>query len=328
MIKQVIESVENELHHWFDKLPKGIIDGFNFYSNDLIHNTGLFLSGLKKKSIAIDDIKVSYLEGGNPKNETLLMLHGFADNKYTYLLTAGQLTKKYHVIIPDLPGFGESSKPIDATYTFEQFSEWILTFLNHLEISKVHAIGNSLGGAICAIMATTAVDTFSSCIFINSAGITSQPTSGAYKLLEQGINIFELNNLAQFNDFLNMLFAKPPFLPFFIKHYRLKKFIANKSWYHKVMNDMSHGMLDGDNKELSIKENRALLDGKLEKINIPTLILWGDSDKIFEPNIANIFHGKILNSQMKILKNTGHMPQVESPNKVAKELKKFLESIK
>ena len=65
-------------------------------------------AGLVKKEIQVDSHRIVYLEGG--QGETVLLLHGFAGNKDNWTYFAEPLIRDYHVVIPDLAGFGESTK--------------------------------------------------------------------------------------------------------------------------------------------------------------------------------------------------------------------------
>lgn len=69
---------------------------------------------LARKTTTIPGFDIVYLEGGS--GEPRVLVHGFGADKDNFTRAAAQLTSRYHVIIPDLPGFGESSKPTDVTY--------------------------------------------------------------------------------------------------------------------------------------------------------------------------------------------------------------------
>jgi hypothetical protein len=64
-------------------------------------------AGLTKKAVKIDNHSIVYLEGGN--GPTILLLHGYTGSKDNWTRFAVNLTKDYHLVIPDIPGYGESS---------------------------------------------------------------------------------------------------------------------------------------------------------------------------------------------------------------------------
>ena len=103
-------------------------------------------AGLDQKSIDIGKLHIEYLEGG--KGEVLVLLHGFGGNKDNWTRVAKYLTPYFRVIAPDLPGFGESSRNMEAAYTYAAQVERLHKFMKALEIDKFHLGGNSMGGTI------------------------------------------------------------------------------------------------------------------------------------------------------------------------------------
>src|SRR4030042_4838426 len=95
---------------------------------------------LTVKSAAVGDHTIVYSEGGS--GETILMIHGFGGNKDNWLRFATSLTPQYHVIIPDLPGYGENTRLEDARYNIMAQVERLNTFCKGLGISQFHMVGN------------------------------------------------------------------------------------------------------------------------------------------------------------------------------------------
>jgi pimeloyl-ACP methyl ester carboxylesterase len=101
---------------------------------------------LAVKSAVVGDHIIVYSEGGT--GETILMVHGFGGNKDNWLRFAKFFTPQYHVIIPDLPGYGESTRLQDARYNIMAQVERLNAFCKGLGISQFHMVGNSMGGNI------------------------------------------------------------------------------------------------------------------------------------------------------------------------------------
>ena len=102
------------------------------------------IAGLDQKGIDIGSLHIEYLEGG--EGEVLVLLHGFGGNKDNWTRVAKYLTPHFRVIAPDLPGFGESSKDFDASYTYSAQADRIHQFVQALGVDKFHLGGNSMGG--------------------------------------------------------------------------------------------------------------------------------------------------------------------------------------
>lgn len=105
---------------------------------------------IKRTELITNRLTMSYLEKGDPSNELLLLIHGNTSSNLFYLATMEDLSKDFHVIAPDLRGYGFSEKlPIDATRGLKVWSEDIRSFLKALNINKkTHLLGWSMGGGI------------------------------------------------------------------------------------------------------------------------------------------------------------------------------------
>ncbi len=119
-----------------------------------------------EKTIDINGLNISYVEAGNPDNPTLLLIHGIASNKKVWYnnIDGGEmpnqnrkhkqfrrkiipLAEHFHIIAPDLPGFGESHKPKQVTHEY-LVKSFMPEFTNRLNIGKMHLAGISMGGAV------------------------------------------------------------------------------------------------------------------------------------------------------------------------------------
>ena len=70
------------------------------------------VSGLKKREAPVDGYKLVWLEGGNTNGPAVVLLHGFAASKENWLPLLPLLSRHYHLYVPDLPGWGESSRGV------------------------------------------------------------------------------------------------------------------------------------------------------------------------------------------------------------------------
>lgn len=108
------------------------------------------IPAIERKEIKTDRLTVSYFEKGDPSKELLLLIHGNTSSNLFYLGTIIDLSEDFHVIVPDLRGYGLSEKlPVDATSGVKVWSEDIRSFLKSLNISKKpHLLGWSMGGGV------------------------------------------------------------------------------------------------------------------------------------------------------------------------------------
>jgi len=97
-----------------------------------------------EKQVYVNELKISYLEGGiATTSEPILFLHGWGVGIEPYQEVVDSLCGSYQVIAPYLPGFGKSSGS-DLNWNYDNYANFIISFLNKLNIKKVHLIGHSL----------------------------------------------------------------------------------------------------------------------------------------------------------------------------------------
>jgi pimeloyl-ACP methyl ester carboxylesterase len=266
-------------------------------------------AGLTIKSVNIPDFKIVYAEGG--AGDTIIMLHGFGGNKDNWPRFAKYFTPNYRVIIPDLPGFGDSSKPQNAKYSIMSQVERVNLFAKELKLTKFHIVGNSMGGSIAGNYAATYPDMVKTLALFDSAGVTSPVKSERALLLEKDINPLVVKDAKGYDGLLEICFNKPPQLPSLIKKYLAKKAMEDTPLNEKIFNEITYTDINA-------------LESKLNIITAPTLIVWGDSDKVIDVSSVPIFKKNIKGSKSAIIKECGHLPMMEKPRETASVYQDFL----
>jgi abhydrolase domain-containing protein 6 len=266
-------------------------------------------AGLTIKSANIPDFKIVYAEGGT--GDTIIMIHGFGGNKDNWPRFAKYLTPNYRVIIPDLPGFGDSSKPRDATYTIMSQVERLNLLARELKLTKFHIVGNSMGGSIAGTYAATYPEMVKTLALFDAGGVNSPVKSERALLVEKGINPLVVKDVADFDKLLAINFYKPFPLPSFMKKYLAKEAAKAAPLNEKIYAEITN-------------TDFYALEGKLDKITAPTLIVWGDSDKVLHISSVGIFEKNIKGSKSAIIKECGHLPMMEKPQETASIYQEFL----
>src|SRR5262245_9340749 len=110
-----------------------------------------FSAGFRPRSVQVGDHRVVYSEGG--RGETVVLLHGIGASRDSWNRFAGKLTKRYHVIAPDLPGWGETTRLEAASYGYPRQLERLHDFITSLRLGRVHLVGHSMGGFIASAYA-------------------------------------------------------------------------------------------------------------------------------------------------------------------------------
>ncbi len=185
-----------------------LFPGFVF---NLAQRASWHSAGLEKKAVQVDNDRIVYLEGG--KGETVLLLHGYTANKDCWVYFAKWLTPTHHVVIPDLPGFGDSTKHLDENYDIDSQVKRLDRFAQALQLKKFHVAGNSMGGAIAAVYAARFPQKVSTLALLDTYGVITAKKSEFFLLWEKGVNILLVGSRADFERVLDFVYFKPPWTP-------------------------------------------------------------------------------------------------------------------
>ena len=254
--------------------------------------------------------KMVYAENGNVAGEPLLLIHGFGGNKDNFTRIARQL-ESYHLIIPDLLGFGESSKPMTADYRADAQATRLHELLQTKGLtSNIHVGGNSMGGAISVAYAAKYPKEVKSLWLIDSAGFWS---AGVPKSLEGATlenNPLLINKTEDFYNMYDFVMSKPPYIPKSVKAVFAQERIANKAVESKIL-----AQIVEDNVEQRAKV--------IAEYNIPTLVVWGEEDKVIKPETVTLIKEIIPQSEVIMMPEIGHVPMIEAVKQTANDYKAF-----
>lgn len=272
------------------------------------------LAGLDSRQVQVGDFNIHYYEGGPQGAETILMIHGFGADKDNWPRFSRPLTARYHVIALDLPGFGDSSKP-EASYDVGTQVERLNAFAKAIGLHKLHLIGNSMGGHIAALYAARHPEEVLSVALLNNAGVNAPQASELFKRLDRGdANPLLVRNADDFSNMLDLLFVEKPPLPGSLKQYLAERAMASHDFNQKIFNQL--------------RERYIPLETELAKIQVPTLLLWGDQDQILDVSSIKVMQPLLKQPTVVIMQACGHLPMIERPEETAEHYQTFLDSVK
>lgn len=317
-------SAEASFYDAYSKFPKFLTESFeNLFFRSFVF-TGEKISGLTTKSTHAGGFETLYLEGGNPQGETLVWLHGFSDSRHSFALPSLWLRKKYHLIVPDVPGFEERTFRAGHFYNLEFYGEWFREFCAQLGLTKFYLAGNSLGGGIALQHAVHYPENVKAVAAVNSAGVVGDTITAVYEEVQQGKNLFYVSDWPDFNRFLRRIYHHLGMVPFPIKAFQYRRFRRYSDHFNKVMKDLTHGFLNSkDDDSIVDVINQYSLDHKIPNLKVPTLVLWGREDSLFPEMFARLTHANIPNAQLEFIEECGHCPHLERPREFALHLNRF-----
>jgi pimeloyl-ACP methyl ester carboxylesterase len=249
-------------------------------------------------TVTIKDCRIRLMRGGS--GPPVLFLHG-GGGAPSWLAFMARLATKFDVIVPEHPGFGESDTPIWLD-TIADLANFYLDFLDELDLDGVHLVGHSLGGWIAADLAVRNTARLASLALVASAGIHVMGVEQVDTFLsneEQRVrDLFHDQRLA---DEALARALRPEFEDVALKN---RTITAKLVWQPR-----SHD---------------PQLQKWLHRIDVPTLLIWGDHDRLFPKDHAFAYARLIPGAKAVIIADCGHLAHVEKPDACAAELEAFI----
>ncbi len=265
--------------------------------------------------------EIPYLHFDRGSSQTLVYLHGFSDRKESFMLTAKYLSAGCNIILPDLPGFGETKHDPFLPYTLDNYRRWITELLRTLDVGRVWLSGNSLGGAVASQIAFWEPDLVQTCIPICPAFYFNPAGNPLYEEFKQGKNPFLVHNEQEYDVFLARIFHRVRKPPLFISHALQHETIENRHWYQHMTESIGRA-IPYDLEEPSLTD--FFLNQNLHDTSVPVCFVWGAHDSFFP--VETVEHLQQLNPRITsdVIEDCGHCPHLERPRTLAKILDRIL----
>jgi pimeloyl-ACP methyl ester carboxylesterase len=273
----------------------------------------------ESKFMDIDGMQVHYRDEGNPSDTVpLVLIHGTSSSLHTWDDCTNAWKKQHRVIRFDIPAFGLTGPNSDNVYTFERYVDFVNNLLEKLDVKQCYIMGNSLGGGIAWQYAYAYPNKVNKLILCDANGYMFTPGKGGL-----GFNI--IKSVGKIPVIKNTLYYITP-------NNTVKKSVE-AVYYDKtkvkpetVERYMDFMLREGNRRALVERLLTPVEDNteKIKSLKVPTLIVWGDNDELILPEFAHRFHQDINNSELAIIKNSGHIPMEESPEDVIPVVENFI----
>jgi pimeloyl-ACP methyl ester carboxylesterase len=268
------------------------------------------------KFIQIKSHKIRYIDSGS--GIPLVFIHGFGSSIYSWRKNLDPISKHHRVCAPDLPGFGYSDKPLDADYSIDAYADFIIQFMDKLQIKKAVLVGHSLGGGIALLASLKYPSRVQALILLNTEAYPITPP-------------------------LMLTVAKLPGIRSII-HRAIGEWVVRislkRSYYDhtlitdRLVDEYYRPFLTENGKAVPIKVLQAMdfeklkeLPRRYRRIRKKTLIIWGKEDRISRIHLAHKLKKDLRNSKLLIIPNSGHLVQEEKPEVVNRAILNFVRMI-
>ena len=237
----------------------------------------------------------------DPKKQTILLMHGSGLSHIVWSLHEQfYVSQGFNVLAVDLPGHGNSDGP--ALKSIQEISDWVKLLMESVKIKKIIIVGHSQGSLVGIDFASRYPNLVSSLVLV----------AGSYKL-PVNQDLIDLAEAGEDKAILLMMKWGYEGSRAFIGGNPVKKIINSTREIREIL-------------AVDLNACNNYKDGKdsLEKINCPTLCIFGDLDKMVPLEVGNKMSTMIKNSEKKVINDCGHMIIFEKAFEMRKLVKEFL----
>lgn len=262
--------------------------------------------------VPIDGIRTAYFDAG--RGPAILFLHGLASNFTHWIHVAPHFADRFRVLGIDLPGHGETG-PAHGPLSARAFAAHVRRFLDRFGIDRVLLVGHSLGGMVAAQTAIDSPDRIERLVLINPAGFQSMPRPlrlAGHLLLRRRLLDTLLPPLWK-TVLANVFFQQNEYTRGFIRSVDESATADDIQAFSAAIAGLRSDFLDRDFLEV------------LHRIDRPTLLLWGQEDRLTPAAPLRAVSRKLPNVAACEIPACGHMPIIECPEIVRAVIDRFLD---
>ncbi len=291
-----------------------LVGGVVFYRqplwvNDQLIRMHLRYAGVQSKYIEVDGYKIHYFEARPPAylrvagdGVPLVLVHGLGSRGEDWSGMVPTLAAQgFHVYVPDLLGYGRSSKP-DIDYSIGIQERTVADFIRAVHLSQTDVGGWSMGGWVALKLTIDHPELVNRLVVYDAAGVYFPPTFDT--------TTFTPSDAEGLGKLSAMLTPKPKPLPGFVSAAAIRRLQENAWVISRSVRSMEAG--------------HDLLDFSLRQISRPTLIVWGGEDKLIPPSVGETMHRMIPGSAMLTIAGCGHLAPGECTKPVLRGTVQFL----
>jgi pimeloyl-ACP methyl ester carboxylesterase len=270
---------------------------------------------LRFRTVPTKDHRISLLEAGT--GAPVVAIHGLGATKASFLATVAALAPRFRVIAIDLPGHGDSSKPVGAPYDARWFGDAVVQLLDALELQRAHVVGNSLGGRVALEIGLRAPDRVDRLALLapSMAWRRKRPWAPALRLVRPELGVL-------------------PHAPRAVVERVLDRFMpeARSGWAAAGVDEFLRSFLTPRGRAAFYAAARQIYleepegeDGfwpRLRELSVPALFVWGRRDSLVPLAFARHVTDAVPAAQHLEL-DCGHVPQMERPRETHEALARF-----
>ncbi len=267
-------------------------------------------AGVELATVEVQETTLAYFERP-AAGPTIVLLHGFATEKGTWLRFLREIPRDYRIIALDLPDHGSSSRDPDFVYTIDAMVQLVESAIAKLTQEPVHVVGTSLGGMIATLYTSRNLARVSTLTLFAPAGVYPPNPSEFQLALERGENPLISHTPEQFDDLVDIVFFDPPPMMWPVGAALRNYALARADFHEKIWNDLW--------------PDHPTLNEYLPAIDIPVLLVWGEDDRVLDVSSVSVFERLLPQVETLRVEGLGHASANEQPAEMGRVQREFLQ---
>ncbi len=247
----------------------------------------LLARGFRGHDVVVGHWRIHYIEGG--EGAPLVAIHGLGTDAESGALIFPTLAKSHHILAPDLLGYGHSDRPKDADYSIAMESEVVRGFMDAMHVDKADVLGVSMGGWVALKLAADHPERVRRLVLVGSAGFAFES-----QLSESS---FSPATVADVRTLMELQTDRAKLMPDFVARDFVRK-SRQEGW---IFRRAMHSMLAG----------RDLMDGRVARVTMPTLLVWGTADRLVPFAVGERMRRELPSAKLVAIPNCGHLAVIE-----------------
>ncbi|HEY0660430.1 MAG TPA: alpha/beta hydrolase [Lysobacter sp.] len=272
------------------------------------------IAGLEEGDVAVAGHRWVYAWSDDaPKGAPIVvMIHGFTGSKENWYPLAERLRGRYRLLIPDLPGWGESERKPDGDYGYSAQAAHVAKFIEQVARRKaggaqVVLLGHSMGGGIAALTAARYPQLIDRVGLLDASGLLFKENRFGLDVLA-GSNPFAVSDASSLRGYIDLLFHRAdakPWIPWPASNGLIAKRRRDAEFEQSVLDHIGRG------------PERFAPGDEAGNIRQPALLLWGRQDAVIDPSALDLYAAEMPQASRVLVDNAGHMALMEQPDAVA-----------
>jgi pimeloyl-ACP methyl ester carboxylesterase len=270
---------------------------------------------LRFRTVPTKTHRISLLEAGT--GAPAIAIHGLGATKASFLASVAALAPRFRVIAIDLPGFGDSDKPVGAPYDARFFAKSVVELLDALELESAHVIGNSLGGRVALEVGLQAPDRARRLALLapSLAWLRKRPWAPALRVVRPELGLLPHAPRPVVERILDRTMPE-----------------ARDGWAAAGIDEFLRSFSTARGRAAFYAAARQIYleepDGKdgfwprLRELRVPSLFVWGRRDSLVPLAFARHVTEAVPAAEHLEL-NCGHVPQMERPRETHEAIARF-----